>query len=255
MPQGPFRDPGKAGRNKDMKLSGRKDPVLDEEEVSGLLREIFEESGARPNSVPLEALRAYTAYRRERFYILRGILAAILVLFFLMPFLFIEMKLTVSPEGPGFRKLPVYTLDVESPVPVRCIKADMKQRQLPIYEESARTYTVEPIRNGLLKIEVMGVNRQKASVSVEVTDVDSAGPKLLSGGEEDGLVYLYVRDDGIGVDYSGVYALTASGRMVFPRKTVPEENCVVFEYPSETLDVYIPDYIGNTLHLALRIEE
>ena len=171
-----------------MKLSGRKDPVLDEEEVSGLLREIFEESGARPNSVPLEALRAYTAYRRERFYILRGILAAILVLFFLMPFLFIEMKLTVSPKGPGFRKLPVYTLDVESPVPARYIKADMKQRQLPIYEESAKTYTVEPIRNGLLKIEVMGVNRQKASVSVEVTDVDSAGPKLLSGGEEDGLV-------------------------------------------------------------------
>ncbi len=238
-----------------MTLSGRKEPVLDEEEVSGLLRDIFEKSGSRPNSVPLEALRAYTAYRRERFYILRGILAVVLAMFFLMPFLFIEMKLRVSSSEPGVRKLPVYTLNVESPVPVRYIRADMKQKPLPIYEEDAGVYTVEPIRNGPLKIEVMGINRQKTSVSVEVTDVDSAGPKLVSGGEEDGLVYLYVEDEGIGVDFNGIYALTGSAQTVFPRKTVPEENCVIFDYPSQTLDVYIPDYIGNTLHLALRIEE
>ena len=62
-----------------------------------------------------------------------------------------------------------------------------------------------------------------------------------------------VEDAGIGVDYRAVYAVGASGEVYYPLSS-GEETGIVFEYPDEAWDIYIPDHIGNTLHLAIKLQ-
>ena len=67
-------------------------------------------------------------------------------------------------------------------------------------------------------------------------------------------VFLKVADEGIGVDFDGVYAVSGSGKAVKPRGYDRESGEVWFAYPKEKLDVYIPDSIGNTLHISMKIK-
>ena len=84
-----------------------------------------------------------------------------------------------------------------------------------------------------------------------VDDVDRTAPRLLRSEVADHLVYLYVSDEEIGVDYREVYAVSASGNVIYPLSYDEEEGVIVFDYPSESTDVYIPDHIGNILHLSM----
>ena len=233
---------------------GRQTPKLDTQTAEKMLEEIFAECGVKPNSVPMEALSAYTVYRKERFYLQRGILIGILVLFFLLPFLFIDSRFTVDSAEFGVRGLPVYTLHVTSLLPPGSIRAQLKNRRLPVYEADGRTFTIEPTRNGSMKLSVELINRQLTETEVDVTGVDENGPRFLYNEIVGREVHLYVQDDGIGTDYDEVYALNSAGEVIRPIRTDPEKGLIVFDYPDERWDVYIPDHIGNTMHLAMKIE-
>ena len=111
---------------------------------------------------------------------------------------------------------------------------------------------MEPTRNGTLDISVELVNRQIVSGSHDVTAVDAESPVLVESEKlKDGFL-LKVSDAGIGVDYREIYAVDASGDMHYP-VSASEEEGVLFEYPDKTWDIYIPDHIGNTLHLAVKL--
>ena len=229
-------------------------PMIDPQQAAAVLEQIFEQCGVEPNSIPMEALSAYTVYRSERFHLQKGILVAMLTLFFLLPFLFVRARFTVDMQEDGVRKLPVYTVHVENILPVHSVKARQKNRMLPVYEADAKTFTIEPTRNGTLQISVALFNRQETTTVLKVEGVDRKGPAFTGSDVIDGMVYLYVEDDGIGVDYDGVYAANAAGTRVLPTETDPDTGTIVFPYPDEGWDVYIPDHIGNTLHLALKFE-
>ena len=179
-----------------MKKRKEQEQTLDLREASDILENVFRECGRRPNSVPMEALASYAVYRKERFELQRGFLATLLVLFFLLPFLFIDSKYTVRVEAAGERKLPVYVIEVDSPLPVFRVTANVRGQDLPVYEAGAKTYTVEPTRNGQMRIDVALINRQNTTDTVEVTGVDNHGPELVSSQVAGGEVRLFVRDDG-----------------------------------------------------------
>ena len=64
---------------------------------------------------------------------------------------------------------------------------------------------------------------------------------------------LKVADAGIGADYRESYAVTASGTVIRPLEINEQTGEILFAYPEEDWDVYIPDHIGNTLHLAITL--
>ena len=132
------------------------------------------------------------------------------------------------------------------------VLATIKEHSLPVYEAGAKEFTVEPTRNGSLDICVELINHQRVSNSYDVTAVDSEGPELLKSETLDDGFLLKVSDAGIGVDYRDIYAVSASGETHYP-VSADEEGGVLFEYPGEAWDIYIPDHIGNTLHLAVKI--
>ncbi|MBR0040196.1 MAG: hypothetical protein IJP64_02335 [Oscillospiraceae bacterium] len=218
-----------------------------------VLEQVLEDCGREQNTVPTEALASYTLYRKERFSLQRGVLAAALAMFFLLPLLFVLPKYDISAEPLGARGLPVYTIRVRPSLPIGSVTAEIRGRALPVYEASARVFSVEPTRNGPLTVTVQLINRQSVIRSVTVSDVDSEGPVLEGSLVESGTVLLYVSDAGIGVDYADVYAVNASGERILPISTDADAGTILFDYPKENWDVYIPDYIGNLLHLSITL--
>ena len=85
-------------------------------------------------------------------------------------------------------------------------------------------------------------------------DVDSAAPRLTGSRIGEDTVQLTVRDDGIGVDFREILAVGSSGARIPPLRWDAETGEILFPYPEEDWEVYLPDHIGNTLHLALTLD-
>jgi len=146
----------------------------------------------------------------------------------------------------------VYTVDVSSILPVGKVIASIREHELPVYEAGSKEYTVEPTRNGMLNISVELVNRQSVKSSHEVTAVDDKAPELVSSDTAGDTLVIKVKDSGIGVDYREIYAVGKSGKVYRPTSG-DDKNGAIFEYPDEPWDLYVPDHIGNTLHLAVKL--
>ena len=70
-------------------------PALDDQIAKQMLENIFEACDMESNKIPLEVLTSYSNYRRERFALQRLVLVVIMVLFFLLPVLFIAPKISI----------------------------------------------------------------------------------------------------------------------------------------------------------------
>ena len=221
--------------------------------ITEILESVFETCGKEPNTVPMEALNAYAVYRRERFSLQRGILTAGLIVFLLLPLLFLLPEYEIYGVDRGERGLPVYTVKVHSLLPVGKVTAKLGTHALPVYEAGAKEFSVEPTRNGTMSVSVELINRQRTQQLLAVQNVDAKGPEL-TGSETGGeMILLKVADAGIGVDYREIFAVGASGTVYHPLETDEQAGEVLFSYPEEDWDVYIPDHIGNTLHLAVTV--
>lgn len=234
-------------------IARRRQAKLTTQEMAGILEQIFEETGREPNTIPMEAISSYTVYRKERFTLQRAILVGAVIVFLLLPILFILPKYEVRAAETKTRGLPVYSVHVRSVLPVGKVTASIKDHSLPVYEAGAKDFTIEPIRNGTMQIYVELFNHQGIEKECEVSDVDAAGPVLKDTviGEDE--FTLFVKDDGIGVDYKEVYAVGASGTIYEPIEA-DDENGIRFAYPDEAWDIYVSDHIGNVLHLALTLQ-
>lgn len=222
-------------------------------ETSEILDSIFESCGWPHNTTAVEDLSSYAVYRKERFNVQRGIIAAWLLVFALLPLCFVMPSIKVEETSEGTRGLPEYDVSVRSLLPVGKVVATIRDIELPVYEVSGREYTIEPTGNGTMTVSVELINKQKIEKEVEVSDVDSEPPRLEDTIISDKTITIKVADDGIGLDYRGIYAETDSGEKIVPLNA-DEENGIVFEYPSEEWIVYIPDHLGNTLRLNLKLD-
>lgn len=228
-------------------------PQLNIEDASKILENVFRENQMAPNTVPLEVLTAYSNYRRERFSLQRMILLIIMVLFLMLPFLFIPstftLKRNVSADAPN----PTYTLEVTSKMLVDRVTASIDGRNVPVYEVDSHVYSIEPALNGTMTVTVTLMNRQTCTKTVEVQHVDLETPIVVSNDFRDGQIYLYLSDTGSGVDYENIYATDLSGHIIHPVSYDKASGCVVFSYPEETLNVFIPDYAKNKLQLVISL--
>lgn len=229
------------------------EPQLNMESASRILENVFIKSQAEPNSVPLEVLTSYSNYRRERFSTQRTILVIIMVLFLILPFCFIPASFSIYSEADAHTANPTFSLQVETKMPVRRITAVINGRNVPVYEVGAHVYSIEPTENGLMTVTVTLMNNQQETKSIEVTGVDIEAPLVVSNGIDSDYVYLYLSDSGSGINYEGIKAVSSDGTVFKPAFYNEDSGCVAFSYPSESLNVFIPDYAENSLHLILTV--
>ena len=159
-----------------------------------MLENVFTSCQRAPNTVPLEVLTSYSNYRRERFALQRTLVILVLIVFLLLPLLFVAPQVTVSVRESDSGS-PIYDVKVESgPIPVRRVVALLDGRNVPVYEVGDGQYVFQPSANGSLTLNVTLINRQITTVDLGVTAVDAEQPRLVSSAADEENLYLYIED-------------------------------------------------------------
>lgn len=231
------------------------DPALDPEIANQMLLKIFEECDKEPNTTPIEILTSYRDYRRERYVLQKRALIVILFLFFTLPLLFIMPVFSLSLNSGSDTGNPVYHVNVHSFLPVSRVTAVIDGHNTAVYETGNHSYSIEPARNGHMTVIVTLFNQQYSEQEILVDDVDRDPPQLLSNKQIKRHVYLYLEDEGSGIDYEAVYAMEAEGERVEPLSYDEKTGCIEFAFPESSMNVYIPDRSGNRLQLIVSVSE
>lgn len=231
----------------------KQQPELNLEDANKILANVFKESEAVPNSVPLEVLKAYSNYRKERFSLQRMIIVIIMALFLMLPLLFVPAVFTIQADMAETGINPVYTLEVQSKMLVKRVTAQIGGHNIPVYEVDTHVYSIEPAINGKMKVTVTLLNNQQTTQYIDVGGADLETPVLISTETRDGLVYLYLSDIGSGVDYENVSAVGLESGEIQPEFIDEGAGCIAFPYPNSTMNVFIPDFAGNELQLVINI--
>lgn len=227
---------------------------LDEDTASQMLDNIFQACEVDPNSVPLSTLASYSNYRTARYQLQKWLLGILIVLFCMMPLLFINPKLSIESQANNTAGKPSYTLTVSSLIPISRITATVNGINTTVYETGNNIYTIEPTQNGEMNITVVLKNHQTSSISYQVSGVDTTVPTLLSSTYQNGKIILYLSDTESGVDYDNIYAFSPSGDKIYPESLNETDNYVTFDCEEPSLNIFIPDKTGNTLQLLLTIK-
>ena len=223
--------------------------------ASQMLDNVFATCGQEANTVSLDVLISYSNYRKERFIIQRGLIGVVLTLFLLLPILFITATIIITEHHTAGSYNPEYSVNVESPVPVSSISAEIDGHLVTVTETGDKEYLLQPTRNGMMVVTVTLINRQMTTDSVEVVGVDMTQPTLVSTGYDEDFFYLYVSDSESGLDYDAVNAVYESGAVCESIMCDPETGCITIPYPAEPLNIVIPDRGGNALKITLRPQE
>ena len=232
------------------------EPKIDALTATKVLADVFDEIDAQPNTIPVEALAGYQDFKRKRFIPQQILLIFIIVLWLLVPLFFIPPKYEIQQVSMNDQNLPVYTVKVDSFLPVRQVEAALNGEPIQVYAKDSKTYAVEPSQNGRMEIKATGINRQITTRSVDVTEVDDMGPKLISSEIDNEHIYLQMAENGTGVAYENIYAVgQKTGEIVTPEQYDKENGTIIFLIPEKgKCVVYIPDKRGNALHLSIEME-
>jgi hypothetical protein len=232
-------------------MKKKNEPTLEISEAEAILRLVFLDCGETPDMRPMEELTDYSLYRKESFRLQRVVLMTALIMFILVPAFFVQPTFKTSYSPKGERGLPVYTIKVESFLPVKRVVAVLDNYRLPVYEVSGHEYTIEPTKNGTVDVTVELFSGQIITGNLDVRNADVETPRLLNYTHEDGEYELYLTDDGVGVDFDNIYASSPSGVVLYPESFDREEGSVTFGDDVEGMRVCIPDYFDNVLKINL----
>ena len=177
-----------------------------------------------------------------------------MILFFLLPILFVAPKFTLEQKEDESSGNSYVELSVTGLIPTDKIEAFMNSSKVPVYEMKDGTYQIIPDKNGTLDVKVSLINRQYTVRSITVECVDTQSPVLLSSEKIDGTLIIYFEENSGILDYENIYAKSASGSTIKPISYDPTNLSVTFKYPSETLNIFVSDKSDNTLQLVVTLK-
>ena len=105
------------------KKKQEQEATLSQEAAGQMLSNIFEACDYEPNRVPMEVLQSYSHYRRERHILQKGIIVLAVLMFLLLPLLFVTANVEVgwvqgTPPGS-----PIVQVAARSLIPVESVTA------------------------------------------------------------------------------------------------------------------------------------
>lgn len=228
--------------------------LLPLETAEHMLANVFTTCGREQNSVPLKTLSSYSNYRKERYSLQRTIIVIVLVLFLLLPLLFLAANVRVTLSNPDSGDNPIYTISVSTRIPIRQIQVQLENRNVPIYEITPNQYMVQPRGNGSMNVTVTLFNHQLTSVEIPIDSVDTRAPQLLSTEADEDYIHLYVTDHESAVDFDTVTITDPDGKISVPVGYDAETGRITLPYPACAMNVRIPDIRGNALQIDLKPE-
>lgn len=225
----------------------KKQQEMDLETAKQMLDNVFDACNYEHNTIPVEILLSYSSYRRERFSLQKSLLIVMMVLFMLLPLLFISADITVTPIDVSNR----LHLSVSSMIPVKSIRAVINGHDVALYEAASHEYIVQPTENGDLTLSVTLLNGQRTTVHYDVATVDNSAPALISSEAADDGLHLYIVDTGSGIDTASISAADAETGEDMPLSWNNDDGFICIAYPERNVRVYVSDLSGNCLTLLL----
>lgn len=234
-----------------MRKKKQTEPTLSQEAAGQMLNNVFEACDFEANRVPLEVLQSYSHYRRERNILQKAIIVLVVLLFLMLPILFITANVEISwveDTPPGS---PIVQVAAKSIIPVESIVATMGDYTLEVYQVSEGLYQIHPSANGTLLVTVTLANKQFTQHTVEVLGVD-VEPPILVGSELVGdELEIFFHDEISTINFETIYAVDSKGKVVYPLGHNEDAVSVTFAYPEDYLNIFVSDNCGNTLQLVL----
>ncbi len=226
------------------------------EDAERLLEYIFIEEGRKPNSIPLATLVEYNEYRMQRYTLQKYLVFIIILSFITAPVFFVtpDYELTVDKVSAKKGQLR-YVFTIESPIPVDTATAHIGEKVTPVLQNGKKSYYILPSTNGTMEVTVNFANHRSVTKTVNVSGVDRRVPEIVSNKIEENKVYLYVKDDGSGVNWKKVYAIDANNTRTAPLSYNGIIGELIFDFSSDFIHVYIPDRSGNVLHAVINHKE
>ena len=234
-----------------MKKNIQAEPTLSQEAAGQMLNNVFEACDFEPNRVPIEVLQSYSHYRRERNILQKAIIVLVVLLFLMLPVLFITANVEISwVEGtpPGS---PIVQVLAKSVIPVESVVATMGDYTLEVYQVSEGIYQIHPNANGTLLVTVTLANKQFTEHTVEVLGVDVDPPELMGSTLANGELEIFFHDEVSSINFETIYAVDSKGKVVYPLRHDEGSVSVTFAYPEDYLNIFVSDNCGNTLQLVL----
>lgn len=232
----------------------QKNMQLDPKAASQMLSNIFDACDFEQNSVPLEVLTSYSNYRKERYLAQKFILVTVMILFFLLPILFAAPNFSLTQKEGEIPGSPYVELVTTHLIPTDKIEASMGGTKMPVYETANGTYQVIPTKNGQLDVTLTLINKQYLTNSIQVSNVDTESPILISDEIENGQLVIYFEENSGLLDYENIHAQTADKTVIKPIAYNESNLSVTFEYPTKPLNIFVSDMSNNTLQIAVSLK-
>ena len=232
----------------------KKDMQLDPQIASQMLSNIFDACDIEQNSVPLETLTSYSNYRKERYLAQKLVLVIVMILFFLLPILFIAPEFTLEVKSSEIPGKPYVELVTTHLIPTEKIEASIGGEKVPVYEMADGTYQIIPEKNGQLKVTITLITNQYSTKSIEISDVDMQAPKIRSSEHTDGNLIIYFEENSGVLDYEGIHAKSIDGKTVMPLSYDERNLSVTFKYPEDTLNIFVSDMAENSLQIVVTLK-
>ena len=211
-----------------------------------MLNNVLDQCNYEHASVPIEVLSSYSKYRRERYALQHVVIIGMLVLFLLLPLLFISPKLRLAQVSDGRLQL-----TVDAVLPVTSVTARLNGKNVAIYDSGNGLYVLKPTTNGELQVTVTLLNRQMTAISYTVADVDTTAPAYVASAVSDGVLTLTFEDTESGIDPESVQAVAGEDETPVQLTFDEATGQIVMPYPTEIVDLYVADKAGNILHVML----
>ena len=211
-----------------------------------MLNNVLDQCNYEHASMPIEVLSSYSKYRRERYALQHVVIIGMLVLFLLLPLLFISPKLRLAQVSDGRLQL-----TVDAVLPVTSVTARLNGKNVAIYDSGNGQYVLKPTTNGELQVAVTLLNRQMTAISYTVADVDTTAPAYVASAVSDGMLTLTFEDTESGIDPESVQAVAGEDETPVQLTFDEAAGQIVMPYPTEIVDLYVADKAGNILHVML----
>lgn len=220
-----------------------------EEEREALLRELMPKLGMQ-SQAPAMKNRA-EAWRK---YLLPKLLAVLVALgvgaWLFSPVSFKKVEAVAADGG--------VTVDfsVSKAVLLDSVSAEMAGAPVGTETLSPGSYRVEAPKNGTLTLSARTFFGQVTETTLNITAVDAEPPTVREDELRDGEMYIYLADDGSGVDWGSVKVSdAATGRALDGLDVNEAEDFIRFPFPDAPARVSVADNSGNPLTVLLQLTE
>lgn len=212
----------------------------------------FLELGA--NTVPLDDIRSYNAYRHTRHLLISALAGLGIFTLASLPFLLELPSYQTDVEKNPENGMPVCTLSVNTHlVPISSVAADIEDVSMPVYKDNQETYRIRPTRNGDMTIRIAMANGRSETAVIPVSGVDETPPEIGDVDYVHGTLSITLTDDESGMDAISVYLLDPEENSILPSAI----NGSIYSFaadPDTAYTLYASDQAGNTYTVKLHVE-